>query len=143
MAGRAGKVALGAALVAAGVAAVRALRGGPAPAFSEHPSTGTAPMPTPAPTPVAQPTPEPARTESTPVTAAAPKAEPEAAAPDAAAPWVEPVDGACPEGFPVKAKLSSGIFHVPGGLAYERTKPDRCYRSADDALADGLRAAKR
>ncbi len=57
--------------------------------------------------------------------------------------WVAPVDGACPEGFPIKAKLSSGIFHQPGGAAYARTKPDRCYASADDALLDGLRAAKR
>ncbi|MEZ5178600.1 MAG: hypothetical protein R2746_10070 [Acidimicrobiales bacterium] len=57
--------------------------------------------------------------------------------------WVKPVEGACPEGYPVKAKLSSGIFHLPGMAAYGRTTPDRCYASAEDALADGLRAAKR
>lgn len=46
-------------------------------------------------------------------------------------------------GYPIKAKLSSGIFHQPGGLAYDRTKPDRCYPSTEAAEADGLRAAKR
>lgn len=58
-------------------------------------------------------------------------------------PWVEPEDGACPASHPVKAKLASGIFHVPGGLSYERTRPDRCYLDADAATADGLRQAKR
>jgi hypothetical protein len=43
----------------------------------------------------------------------------------------------------VKAKLSSGIFHVPGGANYARTQADRCYVSADAAETDGLRAAKR
>lgn len=57
--------------------------------------------------------------------------------------WVEPVDGACPDGYPIKAKVKSGIFHQPGGLAYERTNPDRCYPDAASAEADGLRAAKR
>jgi hypothetical protein len=57
--------------------------------------------------------------------------------------WVEPVDGGCPDGYPIKGKLKSGIFHQPGGLAYERTKPDRCYPDAAAAEADGLRAAKR
>jgi hypothetical protein len=42
----------------------------------------------------------------------------------------------------VKAKLGSGIFHVPGGASYERTKADRCYCDADAAQRDGLRAAK-
>jgi hypothetical protein len=59
-------------------------------------------------------------------------------------PFTEPgADGACPISHPVKAKLASGIFHVPGGGNYERTKPDRCYVSAEAAEADGLRAAKR
>jgi methylphosphotriester-DNA--protein-cysteine methyltransferase len=46
-------------------------------------------------------------------------------------------------GYDIKVKLSSGIFHRPGMLAYERTRADRWYRSADDAVADGFRAAKR
>ncbi|MDP1807444.1 MAG: hypothetical protein Q8K72_19865, partial [Acidimicrobiales bacterium] len=57
--------------------------------------------------------------------------------------WVEPVDGACPTSHPVKGKLSSKIFHLPGMLNYDRTNPDRCYLDAGKAEADGLRAAKR
>jgi hypothetical protein len=57
--------------------------------------------------------------------------------------WVEAVDGTCPVSHPVKAKMSSGIYHLPGGGNYDRTHADRCYASAGDAEADGLRAAKR
>jgi hypothetical protein len=57
--------------------------------------------------------------------------------------WVEPKGDVCPTSHPVKAKLSSKIFHLPGMLNYERTKPDRCYRDGSAAEADGLRAAKR
>jgi len=69
-------------------------------------------------------------------------------APTASAParplqhWVAPVDGVCPEGYPIKANDSSGIFHVPGGRFYARTTANRCYASADAAIADGYRAAK-
>jgi hypothetical protein len=42
----------------------------------------------------------------------------------------------------VKAKLSSGIFHVPGGMNYERTRPDRCYVDSAAAERDGLRRSK-
>jgi hypothetical protein len=57
--------------------------------------------------------------------------------------WVDPVDGECPDGFPVKAKLRSGIYHLPGNGSYDRTVPDRCYRDAAAAEADGLRPPKR
>ena len=58
--------------------------------------------------------------------------------------WVESgADGSCPDGYPVKVKLSSGIFHVPGGMNYERTRPDRCYVSAASAEADGFRQSQR
>jgi hypothetical protein len=57
--------------------------------------------------------------------------------------WVEPDGNACPATHPVKAKLTSGIFHEPGGQMYDRTTPDRCYRDADAATADGLRPSKR
>jgi hypothetical protein len=56
--------------------------------------------------------------------------------------WSEPVDGACPEGYPVKANGNSGIYHVPGGRSYDRTVPDRCYADPAAAEADGYRAAK-
>lgn len=45
-------------------------------------------------------------------------------------------------GFPVKANASSGIFRVPGGRSYARTKPERCYATPEDAKADGFRRAK-
>ena len=58
--------------------------------------------------------------------------------------FTEPAaDGTCPATHPVKAKLASGIFHVPGGGNYDRTNADRCYVDAAAAEADGLRAAKR
>jgi hypothetical protein len=49
----------------------------------------------------------------------------------------------CPTTHPVKAKVSSKIFHLPGMANYERTNPDRCYDDAASAEADGMRAAKR
>jgi hypothetical protein len=63
--------------------------------------------------------------------------------PTPAEPWVEAVDGACPASHPVKGKLSSGIFHAPGGQMYDRTRADRCYVDPEAAVADGLRASKR
>jgi hypothetical protein len=57
--------------------------------------------------------------------------------------WVEPDGGACPATHPVKAKLASGIFHVPGGANYDRTNADRCYLSVEAAESDGLRPSKR
>jgi hypothetical protein len=92
------------------------------------------------------PTPEPDRPEHTPAPArpepsAAPAPPPQPTPPQT---WVEPAsDGLCPPSHPVKAKLSSKIFHLPGMFAYERTKPDRCYAAEDAAVADGFRKAKR
>jgi hypothetical protein len=57
--------------------------------------------------------------------------------------WVEPEGDRCPASHPVKAKLASGIYHHPGGQMYDRTVPDRCYRDAAAAEADGLRASRR
>ena len=57
--------------------------------------------------------------------------------------WVEPTGGTCPPSHPVKAKMSSKIFHVAGGLNYERTRPDRCYRDEAATEADGLRKSAR
>lgn len=65
------------------------------------------------------------------------------AASDGAPAWAEPgEDGVCPATHPVKAKLSSGVFHLPGMANYERTRADRCYPDAEAASADGLRQAK-
>lgn len=57
--------------------------------------------------------------------------------------WVEPTGAVCPTSHPVKAKLSSKIFHLPGSASYDRTNPDRCYVDATAAEADGLRPPKR
>jgi len=95
--------------------------------------------------------PDPVRTEPpaakrpTPVAKKA-KAPPKKAAAKKKAPvraWVEPRGGVCPTSHPVKAKLTSKIFHRPGMLNYERTNPDRCYADEAEAQSDGLRAAKR
>jgi predicted component of type VI protein secretion system len=102
-----------------------------APAASAVSAPATAPAPASAPAPV----PEAAR--------AAPTTERAPAASGASDSWVEPVDRACPVSHPVKAKMSSRIFHVEGGLNYARTKPDRCYRDPAAAEADGLRKAAR
>ncbi len=121
----------------------------PEPGFrpSEAPAPYHRPAPDPTPTTGAVPSAAPPVATAEPV---APKAPATPARPlDTGAPelegasWVEPVDGECPPSHPVKAKLASGIYHVPGGLSYARTRPDRCYRDAEAAEADGLRAARR
>lgn len=98
--------------------------------------------------PAAAPTPSWPPFEPAPRTSSVtePEMQPFAAAataptPDAAR-WVAPVDGQCPEGYPIKANDNSGIFHVPGGRFYARTVPERCYAAAEDAAADGYRQAK-
>jgi hypothetical protein len=57
--------------------------------------------------------------------------------------WVPANEGVCPPSHPVKAKLSSKIFHTPSGRNYSRTKADRCYPDEASAQADGLRPAQR
>ena len=97
-----------------------------------------------APTPAAPPQwPDwPARTET------APARPDESAAQDDPAEPAEPTwvsgndDGSAPDSHPIKAKESSGIYHVPGGRFYDRTKPDRCYPTAAAAEADGYRRSK-
>ncbi len=51
--------------------------------------------------------------------------------------------GNCPSSHPIKAKDSSGLYHVPGGPLYERTIPDRCYASTEAAESDGYRPSLR
>lgn len=61
----------------------------------------------------------------------------------ASATWVAAEGGACPPTHPVKAKLISQIFRLPGMASYDRMRADRCYRDAASAEADGLTEAKR
>ncbi len=58
-------------------------------------------------------------------------------------PWVEPLGTATPTTHPVKAKLSSMLYHLPGMAFYDRTRPDRCYVDAEAAEADGFNRSKR
>jgi hypothetical protein len=112
---------------------LRAVRGRPAPAFAPV-AAPPRPWPELKPEPVASAEPTPDWT--------GPVAAP-ADADASSATWIEVVDGLCPATHPIKAKMTSGIYHLPGMLNYERARPDRCYRTAADAEADGLRAAKR
>jgi hypothetical protein len=81
--------------------------------------------------PEPQPAPAEKRKATAPVAPVAPAAR-----------WVPPVDGKCPDGYPLKANENSGICHVPGGRFYDRTVAERCYANAEDAIADGYRPAK-
>ena len=111
-------------------AVVAALKRRPAPPSASPTAPPTTPGPTAAPVVV-----PPAGSDE------APPADPTG---DPSTGWAEPTaGGGCPDGHPVKAKLKSRIFHVPGGALYERTTPDRCYSSAAAAEADGLRASLR
>lgn len=56
--------------------------------------------------------------------------------------WVPSEMGSCTLEHPVKANDNSGIFHVPGGRFYDRTRAQRCYAEAADAIADGYRVSK-
>lgn len=87
---------------------------------------------------------DPFPTPDTPASASAPSASATATTVDASPePWVEPAaDGSCPLTHPVKLKVASGIFHVPGGRFHDRTKADRCYSTAEAAEADGYRRSK-
>lgn len=57
--------------------------------------------------------------------------------------WLEPVGAVCPPSHPVKVKLRSMLYHLPGMAAYTRTTPDRCYLDATAAESDGFTKAKR
>lgn len=112
-----------------GYAAYRAYRAR-VPASPDGGSWEAAPFPFP-------PIPRPAPATATP-TATRPTA-----VPDFLERSIDPLDGECPDSHPVKGKLSSGIYHQPGGLNYTRTRADRCYLDPTAAESDGLRPSKR
>jgi hypothetical protein len=49
----------------------------------------------------------------------------------------------CPASHPFKGNRNSMIYHPPGGRYYNKTKPEECFASADDAVNAGYRAPKR
>jgi hypothetical protein len=63
--------------------------------------------------------------------------------PAQASTWLPPIDGKCPPTHPVKAKLRSHLYHLPGMLAYGRTIPDHCYTDAAAAERDGFVRSRR
>ncbi|WP_460796706.1 sunset domain-containing protein [Microbacterium sp. GXF0217] len=48
----------------------------------------------------------------------------------------------CPSWAPIKGNANSGIYHVPGGRYYEKTKPEECFRTEAAAVAAGYRKSK-
>jgi len=48
----------------------------------------------------------------------------------------------CVEGYPIKGNASSKIYHVAGQSSYERTIPELCFATEEDAIAAGYRASK-
>jgi hypothetical protein len=86
----------------------------------------------------------PSRDPWTPILDTRPEPDPEPQAPPDPVPaWLAPVDGACPPTHLIKAKSASGIYHLPGMVNYQRTRPDRCYAEPSAAEADGFTQAKR
>lgn len=55
-----------------------------------------------------------------------------------------PGDGShdAPTDYPVKGNERSGIYHLPGGFAYDRTVATILFRNADAAERAGFRASK-
>ncbi|MFZ3072286.1 MAG: YHYH domain-containing protein [Thermodesulfobacteriota bacterium] len=53
----------------------------------------------------------------------------------------------CPETHPIKGNINiqagTMIYHLPGGAYYNRTKPEKCYATEEDAVAAGFRKPKR
>jgi len=56
---------------------------------------------------------------------------------------VEPQAGTCPASHPVKVKLASRLFRLPGMELYEETNADRCYVNEAAAVREGFTKAKR
>lgn len=87
--------------------------------------------------------------------APAPSAPPAQAGPPSGAteatsrPSVEPVDTwTCPATHPIKGNFTtySGercISHMPSGQFYDKTKPERCYATEEEAQRDGCRPSRR
>ncbi len=49
----------------------------------------------------------------------------------------------CPAAYPIKGNASSRIYHRPGESSYEKTIPEFCFASEEDAVAAGYRPRAR
>jgi hypothetical protein len=147
-------------LAGAGIGILKVVKGrkAPDPWADSWVSTGTPGATRPSPAPVAAAAPKPAAPAASPKPASpagSKAAKPGPKGPARKSPtgkaqeppgerlWVEANDGVCPESHPIKAKLSSKIFHTQQSRNYSRTKADRCYPDEKSAQADGLRPAQR
>ncbi len=54
-----------------------------------------------------------------------------------------PDSGECPEDFPVKGNVESGLFHIPQNHYYKVTKAEICFSSALHASHAGYRPPSR
>jgi hypothetical protein len=64
--------------------------------------------------------------------------------PPSDSPWIDGDGTATASGtYPVKVNERSGIYHLVGDLAYDRTVSTKNYRTAEAAEADGFRHALR
>ncbi|HEY8601076.1 MAG TPA: hypothetical protein VIL85_21765, partial [Thermomicrobiales bacterium] len=102
--------------------------------------------------PDVNPTPSPtAQNETKPVVTAAPAAQPaetaggQEEAPAISSGQVAPIDGVCPATHPIKGnKGSMGalIYHNRDSASYDRTNPEVCFATEQDAEAAGYRAPR-
>ncbi len=54
----------------------------------------------------------------------------------------------CPSSHPIKGNFTTYtgercIYHLSGGSFYQKTKPERCYATEEEARQDGCRRSKR
>jgi hypothetical protein len=58
---------------------------------------------------------------------------------------IVPGDGTsqCPEAFPIKGTGRSGIYHWPGSVNYQQSRPTLCFRTVEAAAKAGFRPANR
>jgi len=49
----------------------------------------------------------------------------------------------CPAGRLIKGNAQSGIYHVPGGQYYSKTKPEKCFGSETEAIRAGYKKSER
>lgn len=104
----------------------------PAVATAAMATSGTAP----ASAPLAAPTAVPAASPGQPGTGRQPK-------PGSTGGSATPSGNDCPDSHPVKANRESGIYHLRGGAFYDRTRPESCYATPDDAERAGFRRSQR
>lgn len=54
---------------------------------------------------------------------------------------VAPLDGSCPDDFPIKGNADSYLYHFPDSPYYYKTKAELCFSNAESAKALGFHVA--